>query len=68
MLTNRNLALSEGEVYSQPTNTGVGQHENTQLVAAIDALKVCLPVSHPSVQHIPFVSKISRLYMVSIIS
>jgi len=35
-----NLALAEGEVYSQPANTGVGVHESTQLVAAIDALKV----------------------------
>ncbi|WFD01612.1 hypothetical protein MOBT1_000288 [Malassezia obtusa] len=35
-----NLALAEGEVYSQPAATGVGVHESTQLVAAIDALKV----------------------------
>lgn len=27
-------------MYSQPANTGVGVHESTQLVAAIDALKV----------------------------
>ena len=32
--------LAEGEVYSQPAATGVGVHESTQLVAAVDALKV----------------------------
>ncbi|WFC95175.1 hypothetical protein MBRA1_001822 [Malassezia brasiliensis] len=36
----RNLVLAEGEVYSQPAATGVGVHESTQLVAAVDALKV----------------------------
>ena len=51
-------------MYSQPTNTGVGQHENTQLVAAIDALKVGYPVSHISARHIPCESKISHLCMV----
>lgn len=34
-----NLALGDGEVYSQPTDTGIGIHESTQLVAALDALK-----------------------------
>ncbi|WFD30931.1 hypothetical protein MSPP1_001957 [Malassezia sp. CBS 17886] len=34
-----NLALADGEVYSQPANTGIGVHESTQLVAAVDALK-----------------------------
>ncbi|PKI84537.1 hypothetical protein MVES_001734 [Malassezia vespertilionis] len=34
-----NLALADGEVYSQPADTGIGVHESTQLVAAIDALK-----------------------------
>ncbi|WFC99176.1 hypothetical protein MYAM1_001920 [Malassezia yamatoensis] len=33
------LKLAEGEVYSQPAATGIGTHESTQLVAAVDALK-----------------------------
>lgn len=47
----RNLALAEGEVYSQPANTGVGVHESTQLVAAVDALKVRIHLQSHAEEH-----------------
>ena len=65
VLTRSNLALAEGEVYSQPANTGVGVHESTQLVAAIDALKVCIcrAAAHNSARRTPCVWKTLRLCM-----